>query len=577
MVVSGDDDGGEGGEPGATINMPLVSVLLLLVTTISLCVLVQGSATSSSISRNNIFCPPTNTTTETVSPSSSCRTLTDLFGEMKRRIPISIDYSNEAAHSYYYVIPTEENKVDYEQIVYEMMMLSSSSSSSSAIHENNGKTHCQSTTRRCHQAHKEEEEEDQQHLQHISKCNEIDLRSLAAAYDVGVFVAVDEEGHHDDKHGESTVDNDLTKKYNMKFYYYCVLMTKSVDHPWGNVIVNLNSEEQHHSRTTNIKNISIDIPHPIYDTNTGEQGLAVFQYTNSRSFIVSGAYRYSIVGQTVDSSSNSSSFWFTDAAHSTVGTCLTSATKGIMKYYNNNNDNNNIHIGDYTSIQFHGMGNTTCPNVDIFMTDGTKTVSSKKIQLLQMELDGNLNSFQNSGSVGDSTSGIPSQRKTFNVLVPGIDDTSDGGSRQEEKPEATTTPAVLPPKCNLYGTTNIQGQLINNSELRNRSGRFIHIEQKYDLRQPSLYNVWIQSINNMYNQYYFDNDDDADNENRPTEEEKEVITAPEHHQCDNDTNKEEGEEFSSIDGTKVAETKKSSTRGYFESLFEARHHQWYLS
>jgi len=123
---------------------------------------------------------------------------------------------------------------------------------------------------------------------------------------------------------------------------------------------------------------------------------------------------------------------------------------------------------DYTAIQFHGMGSSSCTDDDVFITHGTNVVpqANEKIQLLR-------DSFQ---SVVDNNNNIALDR-----------DVSMTGDSN----------------CDKKGTSNTQGRLINGVDADHvcgtaadgYSGRFIHIEQKYAIRGSDFHQSWIDAIN----------------------------------------------------------------------------------
>ncbi len=107
-----------------------------------------------------------------------------------------------------------------------------------------------------------------------------------------------------------------------------------------------------------------------------------------------------------------------------------------------------------TTLQFHGMGTSTCAGVDVYLTQGTGT--------LVMDTAGPLFALK---------SALASNLPLWQVTVPG--DT---------------------PSCNLSGGSNVQGRLKNGvlpdqvctvaADASAVSGRFIHIEQKFAFRDP---------------------------------------------------------------------------------------------
>lgn len=232
---------------------------------------------------------------------------------------------------------------------------------------------------------------------------------------------------------------------------YCVLATTSASSPWGNVIVN---------QGANTKNLSIESPHPLADLYTAEQALAVFKGTNARSFLVSGAHRKS---SDVPSPCDGTGYRVSDAAHSIAGG-FNSAAKAVMDHYEA------VGGADYTAIQFHGMGASHCPGVDAFFSHGVSfpPKPNDKIVFLRDEL----RTLLGSG--------------TF--LVPG----------------------ELPP-CNLVGSRNVQGRMINGVGAADActvpatsyTGRFIHLEQKLWLRQntSAWHNIWVRTVNNAYSRF----------------------------------------------------------------------------
>ncbi|CAB9504849.1 Inherit from COG: chitinase [Seminavis robusta] len=232
---------------------------------------------------------------------------------------------------------------------------------------------------------------------------------------------------------------------------FCVLASFQTDSndwysafPYGAVVVN---------QDPNAKDLSIDIPHPIYDDQTFRQGIAVFKGTDARSFTLSGSHRKANAAI----SCQGSSYKIADAAHNSDHTFQMSAV-AIKEYY--------AALGkDFTSIQFHGMG-STCPDDDVFMTHGFKTSpqAGEKIQLLR-------DAFKNE-----------------------LEDVAD----QDRISMTGDT------DCTLTGTSNTQGRFYNGVDLDDvcttaqvgYSGNFIHIEQQRFIRISTAYDQkWINALN----------------------------------------------------------------------------------
>lgn len=109
-----------------------------------------------------------------------------------------------------------------------------------------------------------------------------------------------------------------------------------------------------------IKEILIDIPHLIlFDSQTGEQGLAIFQGTDAWSVVISRKTRKPNVAP---SCQDGYSFKIADAAHNAQHTFQASVL-AIRDFYD-------FYELDYTAIQFHGMGSSTCPGDHVFATNG---------------------------------------------------------------------------------------------------------------------------------------------------------------------------------------------------------------
>lgn len=226
---------------------------------------------------------------------------------------------------------------------------------------------------------------------------------------------------------------------------YCVLTSLSLDWAWGTVIVNQDGTA---------KNLSFDSVHPRFDTNTGEQSIAVFKGTNARSFMVSGTHKYANDESSECDGTNNVS----DVAHSI--NCFQSAAKAIMEYY----DSFNL---DYTAIQFHAMASTACEGVDGYFTNGgTFPAVEEKINMFR-----------------DAVAEVMNDGSTF------------------------TVPGELP-FCKLTGGTNVQGRMINGVDYIDActvksstySGRFIHLETKGHLREklPELHAKWSEAVNSAY-------------------------------------------------------------------------------
>ncbi len=227
---------------------------------------------------------------------------------------------------------------------------------------------------------------------------------------------------------------------------YCILYEAGdanadgvVDRGWGTFIVNL----------APARLLDIQISHPLNDTNTGTQGIAVFEQTGARSFSMAGTHRRANAAI----STCQPSFQAADAAHN---------TQMPFHWFSNTLLANDLaHDKSAVVLQFHGMAASTCPGVDVFITQGFATRAEvAAIHLLTLQAN------------------LATVHPDWQVVVPG---------------DLRT--------CGLAGSTNVQGRLWNGvlatqvcdtpAIVTEVSGRFLHIEQKFDFRNPD---DWVDAI-----------------------------------------------------------------------------------
>ncbi|KAJ9449344.1 hypothetical protein DIPPA_27093 [Diplonema papillatum] len=221
---------------------------------------------------------------------------------------------------------------------------------------------------------------------------------------------------------------------------YCILASSDIAAPWGTVFVYKGGDA---------KNLSLHAPHPLADSDTGEQTVAVFRGTNAALFEMSGSHRYA--NTTV--SSCQAGYKVADPAHNV--NCFQATASAIKEHYNGVN---------HTAIQFHGMAASTCKDVHAYITHGSTIPpqADEKIDLLRDAIAAELAAFNPT------------------ITVPG--DT---------------------PTCSRTGTENVQGRLLNNVDPADvcsvyssgYTGRFIHIEQEPWVRHEHMH--WISAINSV--------------------------------------------------------------------------------
>ena len=217
------------------------------------------------------------------------------------------------------------------------------------------------------------------------------------------------------------------------------------DRGWATIIIN---------NANNAQTLSIDIPHPLNDSGTPEQGIAIFKGTNARTFVMSGAHRDA--NDVLAPCFNDPKYKIADAAHNTEHT-FHAAVEAIDQYYDSQ-------LQTHTAFQFHGMGETSSNGLDVYMTHGTKRVPLINSVIDQIKTD--LNNAQ----------------PTWDVSVPGDPTVSE-----------------------LNGIGNLQGRLLNDVQpdaicdvrAYSYTGQFVHIEQISDAREANAYGSWIQALNNI--------------------------------------------------------------------------------
>lgn len=219
-----------------------------------------------------------------------------------------------------------------------------------------------------------------------------------------------------------------------------------VDRGWGTFIVDPEP----------VRELSIQIAHPKLGIRTAEQGIGVFKGTNARSFLMAGAHR-SANGVP---SACQPSYLQADAAHND-NTLFQTTVEALLNFHN-------VTVGrlpaqgGFVAIQFHGMGSSSCPDVDVYMTYGVESPPVPGDRLLTLQAN------------------LEEHNPDWVVTVPGD---------------------IL--SCSLTGTMNIQGRLLNNVAstavcmigASSYTGRFIHIEQKLGCRDPD---DWVPAINDAF-------------------------------------------------------------------------------
>ena len=225
---------------------------------------------------------------------------------------------------------------------------------------------------------------------------------------------------------------------------YCVLMEvldangdSIVDRGWGTFIVYNGAARE----------LSHQAPHPISDSTTEIQAITIFKETDSRSYLMAGATRDANSAK----STCQSPFKEADVAHNTAN-MFHATNQELINWYG---------VASWNAIQWHGMVADTCPNTEVYPTHGMDVApqAADKISVLRRNL--------------------LVHHPTWKVDRPGAG------------------------VCSLSATDNTQGRLINGvaagsvcgTAASSYNGRFIHIEQDPDFRNPS---DWINPIRDTW-------------------------------------------------------------------------------
>ncbi|XXX71818.1 hypothetical protein WMF30_29645 [Sorangium sp. So ce134] len=191
------------------------------------------------------------------------------------------------------------------------------------------------------------------------------------------------------------------------------------------------------------RELSHQVSHPIADAGTETQAVTVFKQTRSRSFLLAGAHRAASPGVGGFHGLSVSS----DAAHS-AATMFHATHLEIAAHYGEK---------PWWAIQWHGMSEDTCEVVDVHLSHGVDTSPAAGDKIVELR------------------NNLRAREPTWRIGV--------AGGRE----------------CSLNGTSNIQGQHLNNAPTGWTHGgaavpstrRFVHIEQHPRFRDPEK---WIAAV-----------------------------------------------------------------------------------
>ncbi|MDI1452176.1 fibronectin type III domain-containing protein [Polyangium sp. 6x1] len=224
---------------------------------------------------------------------------------------------------------------------------------------------------------------------------------------------------------------------------YCVLLEKGdangdgyLDRGWGTFIVDPAASRE----------LSHQAPHPLADLDTELQAIELFKRTESRSFLMCGAHRNANAGQACDSSYRKA-----DCAHDT-GSLFFAAAREISAFYG---------ARPHHQIQWHGMASDSCEGVTAYISPGLAGAppADSPARTLDSEAE--------------------RANPLWRVTMPG------SGT------------------CGLNATDNVEGRHLNgisvesacSTEPTTTNGKFLHVEQKREARDPSL---WVTPVTRAF-------------------------------------------------------------------------------
>ncbi|MCF8435596.1 MAG: T9SS type A sorting domain-containing protein [Ignavibacteriales bacterium] len=224
---------------------------------------------------------------------------------------------------------------------------------------------------------------------------------------------------------------------------YLILEKHNSSNYWGIYIFNTQPKRQ---------NLVLEVPHPLYDRNTGTQSLHIFMNSGAKALFISGTHRCNsslytdCSGTTTACNSSSESYRISDQAHSVNG--LFQAGTIEVDTYNPNT----------IFLQLHGFSKLSTDPYMI-MSNGTKSIPGNDL-LYELALN------------------IQAADPVIDFVI-------------AHRDAAWTR---------LIATSNTQGRFINRSSnpcfnnATYNSGRFLHIEQAYSRLRDSESN-WNKMLN----------------------------------------------------------------------------------
>jgi hypothetical protein len=185
------------------------------------------------------------------------------------------------------------------------------------------------------------------------------------------------------------------------------------------------------------RQLSHQAVHPIADSTTESQAVAVFRETDSRSFLMAGAHR--------DANSAAStcrpSFPESDASHNS-NTMVQATNEALLAYYG---------TMPWVAIQWHGMAQSTCPMTDVYPSHGRDVATAPTETIARLRQH------------------VVAAHPTWDLDLPGSG------------------------MCSLNATENVAGRLLNGvapenvctMEASSHTQRLVHIEQDPNFRNPA--------------------------------------------------------------------------------------------